>query len=159
MKETKRCSRCKIDKKRAEFHTHRVKQDGLCYMCKDCQRIQDAKYYQKNKHKVRDNKNRKVQHNQKKLLEYLSLHGCIDCGNEDKRILEFDHIRMDKTRNIGILVHQGYAWERVLEEIAKCEVVCPNCHRLRTYERVDSYRVQNITETGKDRAGLQTHVE
>jgi hypothetical protein len=49
-------------------------------------------------------------------------------------VLEFDHLR-DKVANISKLVHLGADWETTLAEIAKCEVVCANCHRRRTARR------------------------
>lgn len=60
--------------------------------------------------------------------------GCHDCGyNEYPEALDFDHVRGDKEFNIGS--GNTYTIERLLAEIEKCEVVCANCHRLRTAER------------------------
>jgi hypothetical protein len=67
------------------------------------------------------------------LVEYLRAHPCVDCGEGDPLVLEFDHLR-DKAFNISEgLVDRG--WQAVLAEIAKCEVVCANCHRRRTAQR------------------------
>jgi hypothetical protein len=58
----------------------------------------------------------------------------------DPVVLEFDHLR-DKSFNIGSkLVH--CSWEKVLAEIAKCEVVCANCHRRRTSARKGAVRAR-----------------
>lgn len=66
-----------------------------------------------------------------RLVEYLKTHPCVDCGNTDARVLEFDH-RRDKKFGIGTSVSSGHiSWEKVLEEIIKCEVRCANCHRIR----------------------------
>lgn len=48
--------------------------------------------------------------------------------------MDFDHIDGDKVDNVG---HMRYTagGNKILEEIAKCEVVCANCHRQRTYAR------------------------
>jgi hypothetical protein len=67
------------------------------------------------------------------LLAYLREHPCVDCGESDPVVLEFDHLR-DKEFCVG----QGFwdrRWQSVLDEIAKCEVVCANCHRRRTARR------------------------
>lgn len=62
--------------------------------------------------------------------------GCADCGySAHPRALDFDHIGTDKLYDVGRMLHNRTAWDRVLAEIAKCEVVCANCHRIRTYER------------------------
>lgn len=58
--------------------------------------------------------------------------GCADCGYNDHPVaLDFDHID-GKTFSIGAGRRSKRA---VLEEIARCEVVCANCHRLRTERR------------------------
>jgi 5-methylcytosine-specific restriction endonuclease McrA len=75
-----------------------------------------------------------VAENLRLVRAYLREHLCTDCGEPDIVVLEFDHLR-DKTAAVSALVHQGVSWERVLEEIAKCEVVCANCHRRRTARR------------------------
>ena len=60
---------------------------------------------------------------------------CAKCGNDDHRVLEFDHIdRSTKSFNIGDIASKGYSIKRLQEEIDKCEVLCANCHRIKTYE-------------------------
>jgi hypothetical protein len=56
--------------------------------------------------------------------------------------MDLDHRPgVTKRANFNVLVKQGAARETLLEEIAKCDVVCANCHRLRTYQRKQwSYR-------------------
>ena len=67
------------------------------------------------------------------LVAYLRAHPCVDCGEEDPIVLEFDHLR-DKKFGISKGL-QDRSWQSVLDEIAKCEVVCANCHRRRTAKR------------------------
>lgn len=60
--------------------------------------------------------------------------GCIDCGyNKHPEALDFDHVNGVKEFSIGR--GKKFAWERIEAEIAKCEIVCSNCHRIRTFER------------------------
>ena len=73
------------------------------------------------------------------LLEYFTTHPCVDCGETDTAVLEFDHLR-DKHFDIAAgLLYKN--WDEVLAEIAKCEVVCANCHRRRTALRGGFIRV------------------
>jgi hypothetical protein len=59
---------------------------------------------------------------------------CIDCGKlVDPRAMEFDHVRGVKTANISGM--SAFPWDRVLDELAKCDLVCANCHRDRTERR------------------------
>jgi len=60
--------------------------------------------------------------------------GCADCGySAHPAALDFDHVRGEKLFHIAR--GGGYPWETVEEEMAKCEVVCANCHRIRTVDR------------------------
>ena len=69
-----------------------------------------------------------------KLVEIKETSGCADCGVKNHIILDFDHLR-DKKYNISRMIHDGFSWKAIKKEIEKCEVVCANCHRIRTYNR------------------------
>jgi hypothetical protein len=63
------------------------------------------------------------------VRDYLESHPCVDCGNPDIRVLEFDHVRGKKLYCIGV---GGLKSIRLLkEEILKCYVRCANCHKIR----------------------------
>lgn len=66
------------------------------------------------------------------LLAYLLEHPCIDCGETDPIVLEFDH-RGEKAFNVGEVIRRAYGLTRVQAEVAKCDVRCANCHRRKTY--------------------------
>lgn len=59
--------------------------------------------------------------------------GCVDCGERDPIVLDFDHVRGRKVRNVGMMYSSSTA--ALLAEIAKCEVRCANCHRRATHSR------------------------
>lgn len=62
--------------------------------------------------------------------------GCQDCGwTGHPRALDWDHVRGDKITTISILIANGATWANILDEMSKCELVCANCHRIRTCER------------------------
>ena len=57
----------------------------------------------------------------------------MDCGQSyPSYVMDLDH-RGDKVRNVARMVSLGLGEATVLAEIAKCDVVCSNCHRLRTF--------------------------
>lgn len=61
---------------------------------------------------------------------------CTDCGVKyPPYVMDFDHVRGTKKYNVSSMVSRGMSEKTLLEEIAKCEVVCSNCHRARTYNR------------------------
>ena|SRR3989338_8552174 len=70
----------------------------------------------------------------KMLFQYLSVRKCLDCGENDPIVLEFDHNdRGTKFKQISQMLSGHYSWKSVLEEIGKCEVRCANCHRWKSY--------------------------
>jgi hypothetical protein len=115
-------------------HFHR----GQC-RCKDCRREymrQRGDLHRRQSRAARD-KRRAIA---RAYVTEILRHGtCSDCGLADPAVLEFDHVG-PKTMEVGKLVREAYRLERVIAEIANCELVCANCHRRRTRRRVRSWR-------------------
>ena len=69
-----------------------------------------------------------------KVLEFLSSKECVDCGEKDPIVLDFDHSgSKEKFKDVSRMLSGHYSWESVLKEIRKCEIRCANCHRRKTY--------------------------
>jgi hypothetical protein len=140
MKEKTCTGLCGETKPLIEFHKMSRSPDGLQYKCKACVSDDNGLRYRctKGRHadlmKARDARVRAA--NRKHICEYLVMHPCVDCDEKDIVVLEFDHLR-DKEHSIAAMMLER--WEKILEEIAKCEVVCSNCHRRRTANRQDGY--------------------
>jgi hypothetical protein len=66
---------------------------------------------------------------------FLKGKSCVDCGNTDTRVLEFDHVRGIKEGHISHAVKNAWSIERLQKEIDKCEIRCCNCHRIVTIDR------------------------
>jgi hypothetical protein len=69
------------------------------------------------------------------IREYLRVHPCADCGESDIIVLDFDHRDPSAKSHNVILLAMHKPWNRVLLEIAKCDVRCANCHRKRTAQQ------------------------
>lgn len=67
-----------------------------------------------------------------KIDKYLRHHPCIDCGESDIIMLEFDHIRGQKRGGVTTLIRHTLSWEVIQAEIEKCVVRCANCHKRKT---------------------------
>lgn len=66
----------------------------------------------------------------------LKQNPCIDCGNVyPYPAMTFDHCRGEKDMDIAKMCRRPVTWERLLEELAKCDLVCANCHCMRTWRR------------------------
>ena len=112
--------------------------------CKSCQSDQRKRWYRKNKvvHKsnTRRNKKRAIEIGQQFIWNYLANHPCVDCGETDPVVLEFDHVTGRKRKAVGDLARQRYSIEAISKEIAKCVVRCANCHRRKTHSERGWFR-------------------
>ena len=111
----------------------------MAYKNKEDQAIAARRHYLKNKDKmIARAKKYSVEISKPKakkfIKDYLTNNPCVDCGETDPIVLEFDHIR-DKKMNIGDAVGKGCSIETIQKEINKCEVRCANCHRRITHKR------------------------
>jgi hypothetical protein len=93
-----------------------------------------------NCHRVRT-KSRRASTSNQRLLDFrtrineLKSMPCLDCGECFESVaMDFDHVRGTKFKSIASL--WSYSWDFVLQEIQKCDLVCANCHRLRTVNRM-----------------------
>ena len=67
------------------------------------------------------------------LIELKSV-PCVDCGiSYHWYVMDFDHRRGIKEFEISVLSKKAMSHKRIMAEVAKCDVVCANCHRVRTY--------------------------
>jgi hypothetical protein len=140
----KKCVTCGQLKDKTEFN-YRNKLLGKQWgTCKTCQSAQRAKWYQKNKKrhiaKVRRYKKNAISQGQQYVWDYLSSHPCVDCGEQDPVVLEFDHVRGKKRKAVGDLARQGYSIQTIQKEIDTCVVRCANCHRRKTHKERGWFR-------------------
>ena len=131
---TKRCSKCRQEKPISEFRRNRSRYDGLQHRCVPCDKEYCADWHQK--HAIRRREEARSRNSRKRILvrsfiwNYLLTHPCVDCGETEPVVLDFDHVRGKKQCNIARMFTLSI--ERVAAEIGKCEVRCANCHRRRT---------------------------
>ncbi len=122
------CSVCDENKSLNEYSTRSSR-------CKPCHRDYTRNHYRNNKQyyvdkaAARDKVVRKL--NQQNLIDFLKDHPCVDCGNNDLEVLEFDHVDpSEKLYNVSIML--SFPWKTIQSEIDKCLVRCSNCHTKKT---------------------------
>ncbi len=128
------CGLCKKKKKLENFNFKNKTKNIRNARCTECTRQSIRNHYSVHtdyylkKAKLR---NQRLRIEVKKYIyEYLSEHHCVDCGESDIIVLEFDHIK-DKTKDVSLLARNATV-KIIREEINKCEVRCANCHRRKT---------------------------
>lgn len=135
----KKCTKCLIKKSDDSF-SWKVKSKGRrSPVCKVCHKDYRDKHYLDNKDYYVDRAKEWKEKERVRFYSWLKTQHCLDCGNSDFRVLDFDHINDDKSFNIAEKVG-NVTLETLMIEINKCEIVCANCHRIRTAERGDFYK-------------------
>lgn len=137
--ETYKCCGCK-------FYLPRDLFGGITRIndyCWECKRLIERAHREKNRERL-NAQNRKYaakryKINRSNLVDYLLDHACIDCGESDPVVLEFDHRDPAlKRRAVGDILG-SWNWNTVLVEIKKCDVRCANCHRRKTHKQLNWY--------------------
>lgn len=139
-----RCSRCKREKVEELFAKRSTTKTGRQDYCIECGKRYHREWYARNKTqakervKVRSKEQRDAV--REKVLCYLIGSPCVDCGEGDPVVLEFDHVVGKKAFNIGSALSGSYSWGTIEKEISKCVVRCANCHRRITAKRRGWFR-------------------
>lgn len=138
------CIDCRQQKAESEFS--RKGKDFQC-RCRVCFAAYHRVYYAKNKDKyiAKNRLNKKRQRERlRKILWSFKQTPCQDCGGVfHPWVMELDHREnTEKIEAVSNLVGRGCTDQKLLVEIKKCDVVCANCHRMRTYYRMKAKNVE-----------------
>jgi hypothetical protein len=134
------CSKCKLEKSPDCFSFKDIDKNARHKTCRECHRAYTKDHYLKNKEKYIAKAKASNPANRlrvrSEMIAYLKSHPCVDCGNSDIRVLQFDHIEPlsdGKARRVGNYTHSFKAFR---SEVNKCEVRCANCHMIKTFSQL-----------------------
>jgi hypothetical protein len=121
--EERKCYRCGELKPVDEFAWRRKARGQRDSFCRPCRSAYGKEHYAANRQRYIDQarivRQRLALERTRYLLDYFVVHPCVDCGERDPVVLEFDHLR-DKRFAISSQLH-GRNWQTILDEIEKCE--------------------------------------
>ena len=133
----KQCAHCKEFKSEEEFawanQVLKVRQKQCRACMKEMNRVSYLRRSENYKTKVKEDKKARLDAAREFVWGYLSTHPCVECGESDPKVLEFDHIIGEKVKAVSDMVRLGYGLDTIVAEISKCQVLCANCHRRKTY--------------------------
>lgn len=110
--------------------------DGFQVWCKTCRKIYDRKYCQRNRGRWQRQKNEFKRQQRQWLRDLKTGKPCTDCGRVfAPGAMEWDH-RPGTVKLFEISMMAGRSRKLILEEIAKCDLVCANDHAIRTRTRL-----------------------
>jgi hypothetical protein len=143
---TRICCTCGVAKQMSEFAVKNKERGTRSTKCRSCQAAYSREHYRRNRptYLQRAASHRKVNREEcrQQVFNYLTAHACIDCGEKDPIVLEFDHRDASiKRGSISRLISQ-LTWKAVELEITQCDVRCANCHRRRTAEQFGWAKLQ-----------------
>ena len=156
------CTKCGIAKPDDQYHTQMKR--GKVYTlrhCIECHRGLMRAHYDANRQKYLDKA--AVARTAARaagcdyIWQFVNAHPCTDCGETDPIVLQFDHCRGKKYKEISWLVRAGCSLDTIKAEIAKCDVVCANCHTRRTASRGKWWMLALIAQ-GKERLATDQQV-
>lgn len=124
----KQCIKCEEFKPFEDFTKNASKKNGTNGVCKLCQRKIAKKHYEANKAVYLDRNKRRTQEIVCFLREYKDNHPCAICGESFPACLDFHHLVQDEKEHL-VSQMRGQCLEAVKAEIAKCVLICSNCHR------------------------------
>lgn len=129
----KTCSRCNLEKPISEMGVDKRSSTGIGVWCVSCHKSYTREYWDKNRSKMieKSRLHRQIRH---AWLATLKSKPCVDCGQVfPPEAMDFDHVVGGKVKGVGrMTTHHPNA---ILAEMAKCDLVCGNCHRVRTTTR------------------------
>lgn len=147
----KRCGACHREKRNGLFAK---KMDGLSSKCKSCIRRYSRDHYDKDK-RAEYTTYRSLR--LRAIVRIAKARPCLDCKREyPYYVMDFDHVAQDKKGTISTLVRDGVTEQVLRDEISKCEVVCSNCHRVRTHSRLLSSRSSTVEHLAYTQQGPET---
>ncbi len=152
---TKRCTLCGEIKPIEQFYFHRKATGKRHSRCKSCavrlsrawnvthpDRIRES--YLRNRERYRSRRRELNRKGKQFIRDYLADHPCVDCGEKDPEVLQFDHVSGDKgdyrVVSVGL-----FSIGRIRREIAKCEVRCANCH-VRRHRREQAQKMIEVLQ-------------
>lgn len=130
------CTLCNVEKSKNEFAWQNKEKNILQSACRLCRKQIDKNFWKNNKQRIGPAKNarseKRRKENQAFILKFKDK-PCKDCCQSYPHfVMDFDHLS-NKEFNISDNYHKNL--DDLLTEIAKCDVICSNCHRIRTFTR------------------------
>jgi hypothetical protein len=142
----------------ADFNFKNRATGRLHPFCRQCQHAWNRAHYARNKAtyiaNAHRNSARDFGDNLDRLIDYLAEHACVDCGERDILVLEFDH-RERTLKPLAVAnMLRNHSWAEIAREVAKCDVRCANCHRRRTAQQL-GWRKMALKHSRAGAAGLE----
>jgi 5-methylcytosine-specific restriction endonuclease McrA len=130
------CATCGAEKDRTAFAPSVLRKPSK--VCRECKSTYNRQWYEQNRDRQLESSRRRGRRQRqitRDILRRAKDRPCLDCGERfPPEAMDFDHVKGTKVRVVSQLVN--FPVVRLLAEIEKCELVCANCHRIRSARRL-----------------------
>ena len=148
------CTKCDETKSVEEFSWRSIKKGIRHRRCKACHKKYRHKHYNANQQKYVKKAKKWNDENRadykarlrRYATEHLLENPCVDCGETNPLVLDFDHVRGKKVAAVSVLISNVTSLKRLKAEIAKCEIRCSNCHRIKTAKEEGWHMLKILAE-------------
>ena len=129
-----KCSKCKEELPVDSFSKKNDSKRGYSYKCKRCHNEYCKNtWYPKNIGKQVDSSKKIKLRNLEFSWRYKKMCGCKICKETNPIVLEYDHlVPSNKEFTVSKMLQDGYSLKKIKEEIRKCQILCANCHVIKT---------------------------
>lgn len=143
------CAKCNVQQPLENFRQFKHQKTGKFYregQCDTCRVRYAQEYVWPGLKALRSQKHA--------IVDELKRAPCIDCGHTFPSVcMDFDHVRGVKKASITQIVAAHWSVDVLMTELEKCELVCANCHRIRTHKNRELHKAR--INAGRKRAGLK----
>lgn len=134
----KKCNKCGEVKPIEDFSFKSKKDNKRHTNCKLCMRKYNKSHYQNNKDAYYDSHNKLKNRNKQFIIDYKTNKSCEKCGENHPACLQFHHLERDEKEYEISKMYNSYSLKKIKLELAKCIILCANCHfKLHYEERVE----------------------
>lgn len=139
LEHVKTCAKCGESRPNEDFARNKRAADGLQSRCRVCNNAWAKAHYDAFSQEKREHYTDRVSRRNKEVRAWINSfkdQPCMDCGGTFPAVaMDFDHRPGEvKVKEVNKMYKNSKA--AILAEIAKCDVVCANCHRIRTQQRL-----------------------
>lgn len=126
------CTKCLGEKPLSAFAFRNKAQGTYASNCKQCQKGAKDSHYRRNKAAyIAKSRARRIEYNAR-WREFKSGLSCSECGQNHPATLDFHHPDR-KEHSVSDLLRGEVGWDKLMDEVEKCIVLCSNCHRILHY--------------------------
>lgn len=146
----KHCNKCNTTKPLTSFHRRKNSHQPWCIPCRKTHDHGTFKSKPQRRQSLKESTAKYREAAETLVANHLKANPCVKCGESHILTLQFDHLR-DKKLEISTAVQRGWSLSSIKEEMNKCQVLCANCHSIKTANDNNSWKLKWLADSDSNR--------